>query len=93
DETSGTVLALNFRSDRAPVWGDFYAKDGKTDGVYNTLYNSGFADDDPIAPATNGSLDGHLLRPDTTSDPVPEPGTLVGFITLGGSLLAMRRRR
>ncbi|MHB0912980.1 MAG: hypothetical protein ACYC2Y_06000, partial [Armatimonadota bacterium] len=28
DETSGTVLALNFRSDRAPVWGDFYAKDG-----------------------------------------------------------------
>ncbi|MHB0914010.1 MAG: PEP-CTERM sorting domain-containing protein [Armatimonadota bacterium] len=90
DATNGTFVTIDFQSDRAPVWGDFYAKDGATDGVFSTLYNSGFTAADPTAPAANGSLDGHLLRPDAV---VPEPGTLAGLIVLGGLLPAMRRRR
>ena len=45
-------------------------------------------DVDPTAPASNGSIDYHILRPDTV---IPEPGTL-GLLVFGG-LLAARRRR
>ena len=49
-------------TDRAPMWGDWYAKDG--DPVH--AYNAGFLVADPIASApTDGSLLNHVLVPDT----------------------------
>jgi hypothetical protein len=97
DEVSTKSLLVTFDSDRAPVWGDFYAKDGTEDkgtvDVY--LYNDGFFDADPIAPLANGPLDGHLLVPDTISVvPVPS-AVLLGAMGLGisGQLLRRKKKR
>jgi len=71
---------VSFDSTRAPVWGDFYAKDGTKGGA---AWNAGFTnpDTDPIVAADNGSIDSHLLVPDTsTVPPIPSPAA----IFLGG---------
>jgi len=85
-----TTITVSFDSDRVPVWGDFYSKDGVSNGVDISLYNAGFAAIDPTATPANGSVDNHLLVPDTY---IPAPGALMlagigtGFITW------LRRRR
>ncbi|MBI2842423.1 MAG: PEP-CTERM sorting domain-containing protein [Armatimonadetes bacterium] len=80
DGTSGLTLQLSFDTYKAPVWGDFYAKDGKTDGEMNTAYNVGFTspDTDPIDPPSDGSVGFHILRPDTHNY-VPEPSSLAAL--------------
>jgi hypothetical protein len=94
---TATTLTVEFDSDRAPVWGDFYAKDGKaphTDTV-NLAYNLGFTspDTDPTAAIGNGSVDNHLLVPDTKTV-VPLPGAvLLGFLGLGAAGLKLRNSR
>ncbi len=92
DETWGTTFTIEFTSNRLPVWGDFYAVDGQAGGEgLNQFWNSGFLFDDPLFPPSDGSLDGHILRPDSY---VPEPSTVamlaLGLMTLG---VAVRRRR
>jgi hypothetical protein len=86
-------MTWTFWSTRAPVWGDFYAKNGGKNYAYN--YNNtsdvikGFVpnDIDPIASSANGSVDYHILRPGV----VPEPMTL-GMILLGSWLISKKRR-
>jgi len=92
EDAWGTTFTVEFTSNRLPVWGDFYAKDGQAGGEgLNQFWNSGFLLDDPLLPASNGSIDGHLLRPDSR---IPEPSTMamlaLGLMTLG---MAARRRR
>lgn len=78
EEFDSRTLVLQFESDRVPVWGDFYAKGGNDSYVYN----SGLGSADPIAPAASGSLNGHLLVPDSVV--VPLPGAVVlGSLGLG----------
>lgn len=87
-----TVITLSFDSDRAPVWGDFYAKDGYSScSGWNALYNTGFTlnDYDPFAPAANGSLQNHLLVPDSY---IPVPGAII-LVCIGTTLTGMLRRR
>jgi hypothetical protein len=74
-----------FTSSRAPVWGDFYMKDGKEDQSDVYAYNSTFGSDDPLDPPSNGSINYKILRPDTYTTIIPEPGTLL----LLGSALAL----
>jgi hypothetical protein len=64
-----SYMAWSFYSDRAPVWGDFYAKNGQTGGADNIAYNVGFTspDSDPTEPPADGPLDYHILVPDTTN--------------------------
>lgn len=85
-----------FVSDRAPVWGDFYAKDGKSGGDWVAIWNAGFTgpvDWDPLAPPSNGSLHNHILVPDTTAAHViPAPGAIL-LGSLGASLVSWLRRR
>lgn len=85
---------MSFTSGRVPVWGDFYAVDGKKPGQETAIWNEGFGDpdSDPLAPLANGSLDYHILVPDTTTVTIPAPGAL----TLAGiavCLLTFVRRR
>lgn len=88
------TFSVTLVSDREPMWGDFYAKDGKVDQgqleVY--AYNTGFLDttSDPI---DHGNAGGWVLVPDTAS--IPEPATLLllGSGFLGLALLSRKRSR
>jgi len=83
------VAEVWFSSERGPVWGDFYAKDG----AHGTAWNAGFVVDDPLSAAANGSVLNHLLVPDTfTTHQIPEPTTMT-FVGLCAAGLLMKLRR
>lgn len=83
-------------TDRQPMWGDFYAKDGKDNGSNVIAYNTGFGHDTDALigngnafDATNGRA--WALVPDTDGgappqEQVPEPGTV---LLIGGGLLGL----
>jgi hypothetical protein len=102
-------MSFSFYSDRAPVWGDFYAVDGYIWRYkcgtgwykdYNRAYNKGFGspDSDPLAPPDDGSFNCHILVPDTFDD---TPGgdnpvaepSALALMVLSGLGLTARRRR
>lgn len=84
----GLTARITFDSPRTPVWGDFYAKDGAPGGA---VWNLGFIDADPSAPAASGSINHHILRPDTV---IPEPSALLAFASgLVGTFGYFVRRR
>jgi len=89
--------SISFTTTRAPVWGGFYAKDGKTSQVDVTAWNAGFGspDPDPTVDPRNGSVDNHILRPDTGHTLVPEPTTLLllGFGLLGIAGIGRRLKK
>jgi hypothetical protein len=89
----GTPLTVSFDSDRIPVWGDFFMKDGfsREGPVY--AYNTQFG----VDPATDATMlyTGWIPRPDTqTVLMIPEPITyaLLGSL-LGTAVLAARLRK
>ena len=83
DDTTGTTLTIAFDSWRRPVWGDFYAKGGGRPP--NEAWNIGFAgpDTDPLDLPAGGSIDNHILVPDTY---IPEPATFL-LLAFGGMIV------
>jgi hypothetical protein len=99
DSLNTLVVTVNFDSQRQPMWGDFYAKDGKagsTSKIFNAGWNEGFQDNDPLVPVTNGSINNHILVPDTAITPpaVPEAATLmlsgIGMVSMFSGIRLVR---
>jgi hypothetical protein len=70
---AGLSTHIEFDSTRLPMWGDFYAKDGQAGGYgLNSAWNAGFTapDSDPELPVQDGSIENHILVPDTHYSPV-----------------------
>ena len=91
-EDGTLTLAASFQTTLAPVWGDFYAKDGEDEGIPVTAWNTGFTIPDPIDGPANGFISNHILRPDTSPVKAPEPSTmlLLGLGVLG--IAGLRRK-
>lgn len=85
--------SYSFYSDRAPVWGDFYSKDGVQAGIVATAYNTGFGTD-PTGDTT--AFTNWVPTPDTQGVPnVPVPPTvlLLGSGLLGLGFIGWRKRK
>ena len=95
NDVSTTSGGFHFSSTRAPVWGNFYSKDGTTFNtpptLFNTAWNAGYLLPTPTDPPSNGSVSYKILVPDTYTA-VPDASTIVlaCFGTL--QLLAIRRK-
>lgn len=90
---TGTTWTVAFKSNRAPMWGNFYAKDGKTDQIDNTVWNSDFL----ITPSDRYSFEsiGNYVAIPDTKNIVPElPSSLLGAMTiLPAALIALKKKR
>ncbi len=96
------TFTYSFDSDRAPMWGSFYAKDGKHPDAGNntefaTAWNTGFGTN-PAAGATD--LTNWVLVPDSSAQDlippdsiVPEPVTAIFFGTGLATLFGFAARR
>lgn len=77
------LLTVSFDTDRAPVWGDFYARSYVVNGDFCALYNWGLLktpDVDPTDAPCDGSILDHILVPDSKSIVVvttPAPAALL----------------
>ena len=90
---TSTTQTIVFTTDHAPVWGDFYAKDGVDNPGQIDVYahNTGFGLPDPD-PSLNAAP-GKIVVPDGEGVIVPEPVTMIllglGLLGIG---IAVRKR-
>ncbi len=81
-------------TDRAPMWGDFYAKDGRSGGYDVYAYNTAFGGS--TTASIYDRVAGMVLVPDTFTN-VPEPAILplfgAGMLLLGGIPMLRDRKR
>ncbi len=83
-----TTLTISFDSDRGPKWGDLYAHSFMVCDVSNVLYNAGLLSLNPAEVPHSGSVDGHILVPDTIAPVflIPAPGAaLLGVLGIFGT--------
>ncbi len=89
--TTDGKWVISFNSWRAPVWGDFYAKDGVDGGAPVTAWNAKFG----VEPSVSApDFNGWIARPDSRVY-IPEPvffqfGAMMGLGGIG--VLRLRRK-
>ena len=106
ESAPGTQLEFSFSliTNRQPMWGDVYGKDGKSGGRNGEIlyfYNDGFSATDPTVGPHDGSEKFHVLVPDTKEGPpeeqpplVPEPSSLLLLGTgLAGAFRFTRKKQ
>jgi hypothetical protein len=73
EDDEASSLTYSFWSHRAPMWGDFYAKDGRagTEEAWNYAYNIG------IGALPGSPFANWIPVPDTLTVQTPEPMTLL----------------
>lgn len=93
-DTSNFFSLFTIVSDRAPMWGDFYAKDGKYKGNDVFLYNDGFGLESSASVYDKEAPYGFALVPNTVTSQVPEPGSLA-LLSLGllGAGFTLKRQK
>lgn len=92
EDYDGTVYTWTIVTDRAPVWGDFYAKGGSANGNFlGYAYNTEFGNPNDTPVTNNMNEIGWVVVPDTVTT-VPEPSTLI-FLGLGILFVALLLRR
>jgi len=87
EDDSCWAITIEFDSSRVAVWGDFYAKGGGNPN--DQAWNAGLGVADPTDLPAAGSIDDHILVPDSAT---PEPATLALVLLGTGALFAARRR-
>jgi hypothetical protein len=94
-ELKSEQLTAEFSSNRAPMWGDFYAKDGGNPKNYAYNRDLGVKVSNPHD-CQNAPIDEYgnslfkVLVPDAVPEPAPEPASL-SMLALGSLLLIKRR--
>lgn len=94
DDLMVAQFFTEFTVNHAPVWGDFYAKDGGGQENAVVAFNANFGD----WPSDFNDFNGFIARPDGITvdpgpiDPVPEPSTLslLGIGLIGGAVFRKR---
>jgi hypothetical protein len=86
ESNTSTTFSFGFDSNHAPVWGDFYTKDGQFDGHDVTAWNTGFLSAD----VNDGN---HIARPDGHSTQVPDAGGPMALLGIGVTGVAALRGR
>lgn len=94
--SDGTLYTSTIVTDRAPIWGDFYAKGGsansnKTENL-GYAYNTEFGKPNETPVTDNPNLIGWAVVPDTVTTKVPEPSTLI-LLGIGILFVAFLLRR
>lgn len=106
EATTSYIAVYSFKANRMPVWGDFYAKDGKN-GEFVATWNTGLTSQEQDPPAQSqdpsapyfSTYGAHILVPDSaggwTPPHAPElpPSLLAVMLPAAGLLLRRARRR
>jgi hypothetical protein len=88
----GGQLTIDFYTQRAPVWGSFYAKSGKTDGVDVVAWNTGFTSTSTGPGVGVTDFTPWIARPDS-SLAIPEPTTMLLMGSSLGAIYFARRKK